>query len=293
MFLLLTIHWLSQVSAIELFQEHWRAATEIGVLWLLIYQIFRVFRSTRGARILIGLAVVVIVLTLASQLLELKVIEWIIKSAAAILAFGLLIIFQPELRNALARLGSTNFLPFSTRHQQEFLDALADAVVKLSNKRFGALFAIERNISLENYESTGVTIDAQLSVELVTTIFHPKTSLHDGGMVLSQERVEAAGCIFPVSQKELSDRALGLRHRAGFGVSEDTDAVAIVVSEETGAISIIVDGKMLRDLSEADFRKQLEDIFLSHGQSSEEMVREELDVENGGSGSGDRDLVSD
>ena len=281
------------MSAIELFQEHWRAATEIGVLWLLIYQIFRVFRSTRGARILIGLAVVVIVLTLASQLLELKVIEWIIKSAAAILAFGLLIIFQPELRNALARLGSTNFFSFSTRHQQEFLDALADAVVKLSNKRFGALFAIERNISLENYESSGVTIDAQLSVELVTTIFHPKTSLHDGGMVLSQERVEAAGCIFPVSQKELSDRALGLRHRAGFGVSEETDAVAIVVSEETGAISIIVDGKMLRDLSEADFRKKLEDIFLSHGQSSEEMVREELDVENGGSGSGDRDLVSD
>ena len=280
------------MSAIELFQEHWRAATEIGVLWLLIYQIFRVFRSTRGARILIGLAVVVIVLTLASQLLELKVIEWIIKSAAAILAFGLLIIFQPELRNALARLGSTNLFSFSTRHQQEFLDALADAVVKLSNKRFGALFAIERNISLEDYESTGVTIDAQLSVELVTTIFHPKTSLHDGGMVLSQERVEAAGCIFPVSQKELSDRALGLRHRAGFGVSEDTDAVAIVVSEETGAISIIVDGKMLRDLSEADFRKKLEDIFLSHGQSSEEMVREELDVENGGSGSGDRDLVS-
>lgn len=281
------------MSAIELFQEHWRAATEIGVLWLLIYQIFRVFRSTRGARILIGLAVVVIVLTLASQLLELKVIEWIIKSAAAILAFGLLIIFQPELRNALARLGSTNLFSFSTRHQQEFLDALADAVVKLSNKRFGALFAIERNISLENYESTGVTIDAQLSVELVTTIFHPKTSLHDGGMILSQERVEAAGCIFPVSQKELSDRALGLRHRAGFGISEDTDAVAIVVSEETGAISILVDGKMLRDLSEADFRKKLEDIFLSHGQSSEEMVREELDVENGGSGSGDRDLVSD
>lgn len=281
------------MSAIELFQEHWRAATEIGVLWLLIYQIFRVFRSTRGARILIGLAVVVIVLTLASQLLELKVIEWIIKSATAILAFGLLIIFQPELRNALARLGSTNLFSFSTRHQQEFLDALADAVVKLSNKRFGALFAIERNISLEDYESTGVTIDAQLSVELVTTIFHPKTSLHDGGMILSQERVEAAGCIFPVSQKELSDRALGLRHRAGFGISEDTDAVAIVVSEETGAISILVDGKMLRDLSEADFRKKLEDIFLSHGQSSEEMVREELDVENGGSGSGDRDLVSD
>jgi len=281
------------VSAIELFQEHWRAATEIVVLWLLIYQIFRVFRATRGARILIGLAVVVVVLTLASQLLELKVIEWIIKSAAAILAFGLLIIFQPELRNALARLGSTNLLSLSTRHQKEFLDALADAVVKLSNKRFGALFAIERSISLEDYQSTGVIIDAQLSVELVTTIFHSKTALHDGGMILSQERMVAAGCIFPVSQKELADRALGLRHRAGYGISEETDAVAIVVSEETGAISIVMNGKMLRDLSEADFRKKLEDIFLSHGQSSEEVVREELDVETGGSGSGDRNLVSD
>ena len=165
--------------------------------------------------------------------------------------------------------------------------------MKLSNKRFGALFAIERSINLEDFQATGVRIDAQLSVELVTTIFHPKTALHDGGMILTQERVEAAGCIFPVSQKELSDRALGLRHRAGYGISEETDAVAIVVSEEAGAISMMEKGKMLRDLSEADFRNKLKDIFLSHGQSSEEMVREELDVETGGSGSGDRDLVSD
>ncbi|MDA7881059.1 diadenylate cyclase CdaA [Akkermansiaceae bacterium] len=281
------------MSVIEFFKENWRAAAEIGVLWLLIYQIFRVFRATRGARILVGLAVVVIVLTLASQLLELKVIEWIIKSAAAILAFGLLIIFQPELRNALARLGSTNLFSFSTTHQKVFLETLADAVVKLSNKRFGALFAIERSINLEDYESTGVTIDSLLSVELVTTIFHPKTALHDGGMILSQERILAAGCIFPVSQKELSDRALGLRHRAGFGISEESDAVAIVVSEETGAISIILNGKMLRDLPEAEFREKLEDIFLSHGQSTEEMVRTELGTETGSSGSGDRDLVSD
>jgi len=281
------------VNVIELFREHWRDATEIVVLWILIYQIYRVFRATRGARILVGLAVVVIVLTIISQLLELKVIEWIIKSAAAILAFALLIIFQPELRNALARLGSTRLFSFSTTEQQAFLELIVDAVVQLSKKRFGALFAIERTISLKDYSDTGVKLDAKLSKELTATIFHPKTALHDGGMIIAQERVETAGCVFPVSQKELSDRSIGLRHRAGLGISEETDAVALIVSEETGAISICMDGKMERDLSEQEFRERLKEIFLSHGQASEEMAREELGGEDRSSHSRDRDMVSD
>lgn len=281
------------MNLIEFFREHWRDATEIVVLWILIYQIYRVFRATRGARILVGLAVVVIVLTIISQLLELKVIEWIIKSAAAILAFALLIIFQPELRNALARLGSTRLFSFSTTEQQAFLELIVDAVVQLSKKRFGALFAIERTISLKDYSDTGVKLDAKLSKELTATIFHPKTALHDGGMIIAQERVETAGCVFPVSQKELSDRSIGLRHRAGLGISEETDAVALIVSEETGAISICMDGKMERDLSEQEFRERLKEIFLSHGQASEEMAREELGGEDRSSHSRDRDMVSD
>ncbi|MGJ8697551.1 MAG: diadenylate cyclase CdaA [Verrucomicrobiaceae bacterium] len=274
-------------------KDIWRAAVEIGVLWILIYQIYRVFRATRGIRILIGLAVVVIALTLVSKLLELTVIEWIIKSAAAVIAFALLIIFQPELRNGLARLGSTRLFSFSSTEQKAFLDNLADAVVQLSKKRFGALFAIERTISLENYAETGVEIDSVLSKELAVTIFFPKTALHDGGMTIAQERVGAAGCVFPVSQKELSDRSLGLRHRAGLGVSEETDAVAIVVSEETGSISICMDGQIERKLSEEDFRARLEEIFLSHGKTSEEVVGEELGSEDRRLGSGDRDMVSD
>ena len=278
---------------IEILQTHWRAGVEILVLWILIYQIYRVFRATRGARILVGLGVMVILLTLASQVLELKVIEWIIKSAAAILAFALLIIFQPELRNGLARLGSTNLFSFSTTQQKVFLETLTESVVRLSKKRFGALFAIERGIDLDEYEATGVTIDSVLTVELVATIFHPKTALHDGGLILKSERVASASCIFPVSQKELSDRSLGLRHRAGFGITEETDAVAIVVSEETGSISIVVEGKIFRNLSEEEFREKLEEIFLTHGEAIEEVAGEELDSETGGSGSGDRDLVSD
>jgi diadenylate cyclase len=278
---------------IDLIADHWRAGIEILVLWILIYQVYRVFRATRGARILVGLAVMVIILTLASQILELKVIEWIIKSAAAILAFALLIIFQPELRNGLARLGSTNLFSFSTTQQKVFLETLSESVVRLSKKRFGALFAIERGIDLEEYEATGVTIDSALSVELVATIFHPKTALHDGGLILKKERIASASCIFPVSQKELVDRSLGLRHRAGLGISEESDAVAIVVSEETGSISIVVDGKIHRNLTEEEFREKLEDIFLTHGEATEEMAPEELDGEAGRTGSGDRDLVSD
>jgi len=276
----------------ELFKEHWRDAVEIAVLWVLVYQLYRIFRATRGARILVGLAVVIIVLTLASQLLELRVIEWMVKSAAAILAFALLIIFQPELRNALARLGSSKLFSFATSQQKVFLETVGDSVMKLSKNRFGALFAIERSISLEEYEATGIVIDAQLSVELVASIFHPKTSLHDGGMILKNERVAAAGCIFPVSQKELSDRALGLRHRAGFGISEESDAVAIIVSEETGHVSIVTGGKLYRGLSEKEFRTKLEELFLTHDQAHQEMDSEELDRKAGGSGSGDRDLVS-
>ena len=281
------------MQLIEFLQTHWRAAVEILVLWVLIYQIYRLFRATRGARILVGLTVVIILLTLGSQVLELEVIEWIIKSAAAILAFALLVIFQPELRNGLARLGSANLFSFSTTQQKVFLELLTESVVKLSKKRFGALFAIERSISLEDFESTGVTIDSAFSVELVATIFHPKTALHDGGMILKKERIASASCIFPVSQKDLRDRSLGLRHRAGVGITDETDAVAVIVSEETGSISIVVNGKIYRNLTGEEFREKLEEIFITHGETIEEMDPEELDGKNRSTSSSDRDLVSD
>ena len=281
------------MDLIGIIKENWRAGVEVLVLWILIYQTYRVFRATRGARILVGLTVVIILMTLASQVLDLKVIEWIIKSAAAVLAFALLIIFQPELRNGLARFGSTNLFSFSTSQQKIFLDALTEAVMKLSKKRFGALFAIERGIELSEYERTGVVIDSALSVELVATVFHPKTALHDGGMILKKERIASAACIFPVSQKQLSDRSLGLRHRAGFGITEETDAVAVIVSEETGAISIVVEEKIYRNLSEDEFREKLEEIFLIHGEVHKEMAAEELDGEIRRSSSGDRDQISD
>lgn len=252
----------------DAFQNHWRDGVEILVLWLVIYQLYRAFRATRGARILVGLATVLIGFILVSTFLNLPVLSWILRQAVFVLAFAMLIIFQPEIRSALARIGSTRFLNFDSG-QRKFLTLLEDSVVQLSKKRFGALFALERSISLKEIQRTGVEIGGELSVELAMTLFFPKSALHDGGVVLDEERIVSAGCVFPVTQRDMTDRSLGLRHRAAIGLTEETDAVAIVVSEETGTISIAVDGKLERFKNEAEFRERLEAIFLNNEQKKD------------------------
>ncbi len=252
----------------DAFQNHWRDGVEILVLWLVVYQLYRAFRATRGARILVGLSAVLIGFILISTFLKLPVLSWILRQAVFILAFALLIIFQPEIRSALARIGSTRFLSFDSG-QRKFLTLLEDAVVQLSKKRFGALFALERGISLKEIQQTGVEIGGELSVELAMTLFFPKSALHDGGVVLDEERIVSAGCVFPVTQRDMSDRSLGLRHRAAIGLTEETDAVAVVVSEETGTISIAVDGQLERFKNENDFRERLEAIFLNNEQKQD------------------------
>ena len=281
-------------------QEHWRSAVEILILWVFIYQLYRTFRATRGARILVGLAMIFVVLTLASQLLQLEVVEFIITRVAVVAALALLIIFQPELRMALARLGSFRLWSFNSTQQQEFLGSLSDAIWQLSPQRYGALFAIERTMGLKDHIETGVEIKGTLSPELALTIFHPKTALHDGGVVLSGERIVAAACVFSVSQSELVDRSMGLRHRAAIGLTEESDAVTIVVSEENGQVSLCVDGKIERNLEEDEFRSRLEEIFLTDSEVKdneegldEAVIREQLDSQDSVATAGDRSLVSD
>jgi len=255
---------------VDLINEYWRAVVEILIIWICLYQIYRVFKNTRGARILLGLALLMMVLSSVSMILDLKVIWWFMKHLLVGMAAALLIIFQPELRNALARLGSSRFFSFSQTKRHEFLDTFADAVVQLSKKRIGALFAFERSISLKEHLKTGVELDALFSPEFALTIFYPKTALHDGGMIIAQNRVVGAGCVFPVSSRELSDRSTGLRHRVAIGVTEEADCVAVVVSEETGRISICVNGKLSKGMSEQAFRMKMEDLFLPKEQSDEE-----------------------
>ncbi|MEM9080978.1 MAG: diadenylate cyclase CdaA [Verrucomicrobiota bacterium] len=274
--------------------DHWRDGVEILVLWVVIYQLYRAFKATRGARILVGLAIVLVGSALISGFLQLEVISWILRQAVFVLAFALLIIFQPEIRSALAKIGSSRFFSFEGGMRQEFLEHLGDAVVQLSKKRHGALFALERTLSLKEVIETGVKVEADLSTELVMSLFFPKSPLHDGGVVMVDERIAAAGCVFPVSQKEMQDRSLGLRHRAAVGITEETDVVAVVVSEETGSISIAAEGQLEKFKNEEGFRKRLAEIFLNlEHEKDEESAAEGAAGQERVAGSGDRGLVSD
>jgi diadenylate cyclase len=277
----------------DFISKHWRDGIEILILAIAIYQIFRAFRATRGARILVGLVVILVAITLLLRLFEFEVISWLVTRAAILLVFAVPIIFQPELRNALAKLGSSRLFSFSNKSQLDFLEIFEDSVVALSKKRIGALFAIERDIALKPYEETGVMLNADFSPELSMTVFFPKTPLHDGGMVISNKKVTAAACVFPVSQRELADRSIGLRHRAAIGVTEESDCVAVIVSEETGAISICMDGHLERNLGEEKFRARMAEIFLATDNNHEKGVSKEPDPQDRVAASGDRDLVSD
>ncbi len=274
-------------------QDHWGDGIEILLLATCIYQIYRSFRATRGAQILVGLGAILVVLTLVSTIFKFEVISFIIKGAATILTIALIVIFQPELRNGLARLGSNPLFSFSSTKKLAFLERFADAVISLSKKRIGALFAIQRGISLKEHLDSGVVLDAQFSPELAMTVFHPKAPLHDGGMIIADERVAAAACVFPVTEREMKDRSTGLRHRAAIGLSERTDAIAIVVSEETGGISICENGVLMRNLNEKQFREKLAEIFVSGKSSHENESGTQLDLKDPLAPSSNRDLVSD
>lgn len=251
--------------------EHWRNGVEVLILAALAYHGYLFFRATRGARILTGLLVLLLSLTLISQLLDLGVINSLLQGFSVFLVVGFVVIFQPELRRVLAELGSHRLFSLN-RTDTESLDVLIEAMEELSHKRCGALFAIKGGIDLRQFAQSGVDLDAKLSGELVTTIFHPKTSLHDGGVIIDQGRIMAAGCVFPVSQREVQDRAIGLRHRAGMGVTEETDAIALVVSEETGALSICYRGKIEHDLEPDELRKRLNEI-LTFGLEGESVAK--------------------
>ncbi|MBV9009775.1 MAG: TIGR00159 family protein [Verrucomicrobia bacterium] len=241
----------------------WRSAIEIALLWVAIYYGYIYFRGTRGAKVLTGLAIVCLTLTLISTLLNLVVIGWIVRSFSVFLAIALVVIFQPELRRGLAELGGHPIFSL-TSEKRETVHDLVEAVSQLASKQFGALIAIERDTSIRVYEETGVQLEADFSVELILTIFHPKAALHDGGVIMRNGRIAAAACIFPVSQRETLDRSLGLRHRAGLGLTEESDAVAIVVSEETGGISICHRRKIERGFTPDAFARRISEILL-HG----------------------------
>ena len=242
---------------VEFAALHWRIVLEILLISIAMYFVVRKFSSANWARFLFIVGTLCLLLLLASYVLNLVVIRWLVIAGAFFFAMALIVGFQPELRRTLADLGNRGFLFFSEGKNKDFPDRFADAVRQLGAKRYGALFAIERGIELKPHLETGVHIDAIFSTELILTLFHPKTALHDGGIILREGRVVGAGCLFPVSQREIADRSIGLRHRAGLGISEESDALAVIISEETGDISLAHGGELERHLEPEEFRKRL------------------------------------
>jgi diadenylate cyclase len=265
---------------LQFLSANWTAAIEILLLAVSIYYGYLYFRGTRGAKVFTGLAILFIFLTLVSQILNLTVISWLLRSLTAFIAVALVVIFQPELRRALAELGSNHFFS-SARQNRETIDIVADAVFELANKQLGALIAIERDTGIRSFAESGVNLDCEISQELLLTIFFPKTPLHDGGIIIRDDRIIAAACIFPVSQREDLDRTFGLRHRAGLGITEESDAIAIVVSEETGNISVCHRGKIERGFKPGSLEKRLAELLLRGEESNndeEELIETEKNV---------------
>jgi diadenylate cyclase len=248
------------MNIVDLVVGHWKDVVEIGLLAVAIYYTWRFFKGTPGANVLVGLVVIFLTIMLLSQILGLTVIGSIFESLSKVLAIALVIIFQPELRRGLAALGAHRLF-FSNNQNRATLDLVRETTFDLANRQLGALIAIERGQNIESFAESGVKIDCALSTELAVSIFFPKTPLHDGGIIIRNDRIVSAACIFPITQRADLDRALGLRHRAALGLCEESDAIVIVVSEETGIVSICHRGAIERSFDPESFARRLGELF--------------------------------
>ncbi len=242
-------------------QIDWRTALEILILAVGIYYASRFVRGTRGWPVVIGFVVVVLALTAVTTLLRLEVLRWLLGSASVFIVLGALVIFQPELRRMLGELG--NLPLFATTHEQRAnIEVIIQTCERLADVRIGALIAIEQSIQLQEAVESGITVDCEATPEMLETIFFPNNAIHDGGVLIKGDRITHAACIFPLTQRSDLNKSLGTRHRAGIGLSEETDAAIIIISEETGAISYAYKGQLVRNVTVEELRAFLTSVLL-------------------------------
>ncbi len=231
---------------------------ELAVIWVVVYVIFRFLRGTRGARVIKGVLLILIIGTLLIQILEtenrFERLNFLYKNFLAIVTLMLVIVFQPELRRALVRLGETRFFRQTHLRKARIVEELLGGAQYMSRNKIGALIAIERQVGLRGIVEAGTPLDAAVTNELLQTIFWPGSALHDMGVVIRGDRVVAAGVQFPLAEGENIPQELGSRHRAAIGLSQEADALVIVVSEETGAVSVAERGELNRGLTIEDLR---------------------------------------
>jgi len=234
-----------------------RNIADVFLVFLLVYAVLKLVRGTRAAPMAAGIGAFALLYWLAERQ-DLATLVFVLRGGLLYIGVGIIVLFQPEIRQALVTFGNRFRIPFTRRYRGQFGEGVYDEIVlaatTLSSTKTGALIIIERNIGLKNVTDGGVQLDAELSYDLLVSIFNPATPLHDGAVVVRRHRIAAASCFLPLTLNPLLSRELGTRHRAAIGVTEDTDAVAVVVSEETGLISFVQRGQIKRGLDAPKLR---------------------------------------
>ena len=252
-----------------LFLERWPEVSLVNILDILLvaalaYQLFRLVKGTRAAQVLVGLAVLALV-AYGAHAGQLPMVDWLVSHVLPYAGIALVVLFQAELRRGLARLGRR--LTTVGRSQLEGKESYEDIVLAadlFAQNRTGALMVMERESGLRTFAESGVPLDARLSYDLLATIFGPGAPLHDGAVIVRRDRIVAAACFLPLSMNPVISRQLGTRHRAGIGITEESDAVAVIVSEENGSIALAVGGKIERDLSVEGLRQRLSELLQAY-----------------------------
>jgi len=234
---------------------------DIGIVAFIIYHMYEFLRGSIAARMFMGL-LVILFFSVVGELLNMSALTWIMSSLKTVWVIAFVIIFQPELRRLLIYLGQTKLIRAIVRvGEPEFINAVVTAVIEMSNKNFGAIIVMLRDVGVKSVLETGVNLQAQISKPLIASVFNPRSPLHDGALITRNDIALSAKCILPLSQNPNIDPALGTRHRAAIGISEQSDAIVIVVSEETGMISIVESGNMVRGLTEEMLKTKLNNAF--------------------------------
>jgi len=238
-------------------------AVDILLVAYILYRLFLLIKGTRAVQMLLGLGILLIALFF-SRHADLHTINWLVQNFMAQVVLVILVLFQPELRRALAHMGENPlFSTLSPVESSKFLDEIVKASVSLANRRIGALLVLERETDLKDIVEMGTELDSKVSREIILSVFHPTSPVHDGAIIISRGRIASAGCFLPLSISAQLSKNLGTRHRAAVGLTEETDAVVIVVSEETGTVSVVLGGKLTRDLDAVSLKRVLTRLFTS------------------------------
>jgi diadenylate cyclase len=262
-------------SVLDFLVASWRQAVEILILTVGIYYVINFVRGTRGASVVLGFVGLLVTLGLLTLLLDLNVVRALLAAAAVYLSIAVVVLFQPEIRRMLAQLGD---LPMfnSAQQERENIEVIVQTVERLSDVRIGLLLAVERTVNLQQAVESGIEVDCVATPEMLETIFFPNNAVHDGGVILRGDRIAYAACIFPLSRRQDLSPSLGTRHRAAIGLTEETDAVVVVVSEESGAISYANRGQLVRRVTIEGLRAFLTTVLVQprNGKTPWERFRE-------------------